>query len=82
MKCTQGSASAAPAAPRPASSTSELTRPNLPDTRLAAGAAKESLGWYDATPRADVLHTLLGEVERELMIRMGRQAAGAAGRTA
>jgi hypothetical protein len=40
------------------------------------------LGGYDGTARADVLAVLLGEVEREMMIRMVRQAAGAAGRTA
>jgi hypothetical protein len=40
------------------------------------------LAWYDATPRAEVLQTLLGEVEREMMIRMVRQAAGAAGGSA
>jgi hypothetical protein len=51
------------------------------DARLGDGAAKELLGWYDATPRPDVIHTLLGETERELMIRMARQA-GAAMRTA
>jgi hypothetical protein len=52
------------------------------DARLGEGAAKELLAWYDATPRADVLAALLGEVEREMMIRMLRQAAGAAVRTA
>ena len=52
------------------------------DARLGEGAAKELLAWYDATPRADVLAVLLGEVERELMIRMVRQAAGATGRSA
>jgi hypothetical protein len=52
------------------------------DARLGEGAAKELLAWYDATPRADVLAVLLGEVERELMIRMIRQAAGVAGRSA
>ena len=52
------------------------------DARLGDGAAKELLGWHDAAPRPDVRHTLLGEVERELMMRLLRQAAGAAGRTA
>jgi hypothetical protein len=52
------------------------------DNRLGEGAAKDLLAWYDATPRADVLAVLLGETERELMIRMVRQAAGAAGRSA
>jgi hypothetical protein len=52
------------------------------DTRLGEGAARDLLAWYDATPRADVLAVLLGEVERELMIRMVRQAAGATGRSA
>jgi len=52
------------------------------DNRLGEGAAKDLLAWYDATPRADVLAVLLGEVERELMIRMVRQAAGATGRSA
>jgi hypothetical protein len=52
------------------------------DARLGEGAAKELLAWYDATPRADVLALLLGEVEREMMIRMVRQAAGATGRSA
>jgi hypothetical protein len=51
------------------------------EARLGDGAAKELLGWYDATPRADVLAVLLGEVEREVMIRLVRQA-GAAVRTA
>ena len=50
------------------------------DARLGEGAVKELLAWYDATPRADVLAVLLGEVEREMMIRMVRQAAGATGR--
>jgi hypothetical protein len=48
------------------------------DGRLGEGAVKELLAWYDGTPGADVLTVLLGEVERELMIRMLRQAAGAA----
>jgi len=52
------------------------------DARLGEGAAKELLAWYDATPRADVLAVLLGEVERELMIRMLRQAAETTGRSA
>jgi hypothetical protein len=52
------------------------------DARLGEGAVKELLAWYDATPRVDVLAVLLGEVEQELMMRMVRQAAGAAGRTA
>jgi hypothetical protein len=52
------------------------------DARLSEGAAKELLAWYDATARADVLAVLLGEVEREMMIRMIRQAAGVAGRSA
>jgi hypothetical protein len=52
------------------------------DARLGDGAAKELLAWYDATPRADVLAVLRGEVEREVMIRLVRQAAGAAVRTA
>jgi hypothetical protein len=51
------------------------------DARLDEGAAKELLAWYDATPRADVL-AVLGEVEREIMIRMIRQAGGVAGRGA
>jgi hypothetical protein len=37
---------------------------------------------FDATPRADLLAVLLGETEREMMIRMVRKAAGAAGRSA
>jgi hypothetical protein len=49
--------------------------------RLGEGAAKELLAWYDATARADVRQTFLAEVEREIMIRMLRQAAGAAVRT-
>jgi CheY-like chemotaxis protein len=40
------------------------------------------LAWYDATPRVDVLAVLLGETERELMIRIVRKAAGVAGQTA
>jgi hypothetical protein len=52
------------------------------DARLGEGAAKELLAWYDATARADVRAVLQGEVERELMIRMVRQAAGVAVRTA
>ena len=32
------------------------------DARLGEGAAKELLAWYDATPRADVLAVLLGEI--------------------
>ena len=52
------------------------------DARLGEGAAKELLAWYDGTARADVLEVLLGEVEREMMIRMVRQAAGATGRSA
>jgi hypothetical protein len=52
------------------------------DARLGEGAVKELLAWYDATPRADVLAVLLGEVEREMMMRMLRRAAGATGRSA
>jgi hypothetical protein len=52
------------------------------DARLGEGAVKEVLAWYDATPRKDVRAVLLGEVEREMMIRMIRQAAGVAVRTA
>jgi hypothetical protein len=52
------------------------------DARLGEGAAKVLLAWYDATPRADVLAVLLGETERELMIRMVRKAAEATGRSA
>jgi hypothetical protein len=42
----------------------------------------DSLAWYDGTARADVLALLLGEVEREMMIRMLRQATETTGRTA
>jgi hypothetical protein len=52
------------------------------DARLGEGAAKELLAWYDGTPRADVLAVLLGEVEREMMIRLLREAAEATGRSA
>jgi hypothetical protein len=52
------------------------------DARLGEGGAKVLLAWYDGTARADVLAVLLGEVEREMMIRMVRQAAGAAERSA
>src|SRR5262249_22537988 len=52
------------------------------DARLGEGAAKELLAWYDATAPADVLAVLLWEVEREMMIRMGGQGAGATGRSA
>jgi hypothetical protein len=52
------------------------------DARLDEGAAKELLAWYDGTPGADVLAVLLGEVEREMMMRMVRKAADATGRTA
>jgi hypothetical protein len=52
------------------------------DARLGEGAAKELLGWYDATPRPEMRQTLLADTERELLIRMVRQAAGAAVRTA
>ena len=52
------------------------------DTHCGVGAAKELLRWYDGELRADVRQTLLAEVERELMIRMLRQAAGAAVRIA
>jgi hypothetical protein len=37
---------------------------------------------YDATPQADLLAVLLGETEREMMIRMVRKAAEATGRSA
>jgi hypothetical protein len=40
---------------------------------------KELLAWYDGTARADMLAVLLGEVEREMMLRMLRQAAEATG---
>jgi hypothetical protein len=40
------------------------------------------LGGYDATARADVLAVLLGEVEREMMIRMVQKAAETTGRSA
>ena len=41
------------------------------------------VGWLVGVGRgADVLSVLLGEVEREMMIRMVRRAAGAAVRTA
>jgi hypothetical protein len=52
------------------------------DASLGEGAAKELVGWYDGTARADVLAVLLGEVERELMLRMVRQTAEATGRSA
>ena len=52
------------------------------DARLGEGAAKDLLAWYDATARADVVAVLLGEVERELMIRLLRKAAEATGRSA
>jgi hypothetical protein len=52
------------------------------DARLGEGAVKELLAWHDATPRADALAVLLGEVELEMMMRMLRQAAEATGRSA
>jgi hypothetical protein len=52
------------------------------DARLGEGAVKELLGWYDATPRADVLAVLLGEVEREMMMRMLQKVAETTGRSA
>jgi len=52
------------------------------DARMGEGAAKDLLAWYDSTPRADVQDVLQGEVEREMMMRMVRKAAGVAGRTA
>jgi hypothetical protein len=52
------------------------------DARLGEGATKLLLAWYDETSRPEVRDALLAETERELMIRMLRQAAGAAVRTA
>jgi len=52
------------------------------DARLGEGAARDLLAWCDATARADVLGVLLGEVEREMMIRMVRKAAETTGRSA
>jgi hypothetical protein len=52
------------------------------DARLGEGASRDLLAWYDATPRPDVLPTLLGEVERELMMRLLQQAAATVGRSA
>jgi hypothetical protein len=55
---------------------------SLLDARFGEGTATELLRWYDVTPRAEMGETLLAEVDRQLIIRMLRQAAGVAGRTA
>jgi hypothetical protein len=52
------------------------------DAPLGEGAVKVLLGWYDATTRPEMTETLRVEAARESMIRMLRQPAGAAVRTA